>query len=45
LGDVADMGMCVVAGDFDMVIDGLRVVGVEVLTSTLTAGNVREMEG
>ena len=45
MGDVADMGMYVVAGDFGTVIDGLRVVGVEVLTSTLIAGNVRNMEG
>ena len=45
MGDFADMGMCVVADDFGMVIDGLRVVGVEVLTSTLIAGSVREMEG
>ena len=36
--------MCVVAGGFGTVIDGLRVVGVEVLTSTSIAGSVQEME-
>ena len=41
-GDVADMGMYVVAGDFGKVIDDLPVVGVEVLTNTLIAGNARE---